>query len=375
MESFLDWRNRLIASPRFQRWATRFPLTRWLVRKQASDIFDLMAGFVYTQVLLACTQVNLFDILANGALSFDELQKQVPLKPAGLRRLLEAAVAIKLLVKRGEDRYALSMMGAPLVGNIAILDMVKHHADFYRDLSDPIALLQGDTSSASLNEYWPYITPEQGAAPENLSAEKVADYSRLMAHTQSLVTDEILDAYPMDQHQMVLDIGGGQGAFIKRLANRYPHLTFKLFDIPGVAELSNAHFDEIGLSSRAQAVGGNFFQDPLPQGCDLATLVRVIFDHDDARVRQLLVNVFTALNPGGTLLLAEPMAETKGFEAMGHAYFGFYLLAMGRGRPRTEAEIRGLLSQAGFTGIRLLNSYMPLNAQVLQCSKPTISGP
>jgi demethylspheroidene O-methyltransferase len=370
MEIFFDWRNRLIASPGFQRWATRFPLTRWLVRKQASDIFDLMAGFVYTQVLLACTQLNLFDILANGALSFDELKKQIPLKPAGLRRLLDAAVAIQLLVKRSDDRYALSMKSAPLVGNIAILDMVKHHADFYRDLSDPIALLQGDKSSASLNEYWPYITSGQGAAPENLSAEKVADYSQLMAHTQSLVTDEIIDAYPMGKHQAVLDIGGGQGAFVKRLAGRYPHLTFKLFDIPGVAELSNAHFKEIGLSDRAQAVGGNFFQDPLPKGCDLATLVRVIFDHDDVRVKELLANVFNALNPGGTLLLAEPMAETKGFEAMGHAYFGFYLLAMGRGRPRTEAEIRGLLSDAGFANIQLLNSYMPLNAQILQCNKP-----
>jgi demethylspheroidene O-methyltransferase len=370
MEIFFDWRNRLIALPSFQRWATRFPLTRWLVRKQASNIFDLMAGFVYTQVLLACTQVKLFDILANGALSFGDLQKQISLKPAGLRRLLDAAVAIKLLVKRSEDRYALSMMSAPLVGNVAISDMVKHHADFYQDLSDPIALLQGDTSSVALNEYWSYITPEQGAAPENLSAEKVADYSKLMAHTQSLVTDEIIDAYPMGKHHIVLDIGGGQGAFIKRLAGRYPHLTFKLFDIPGVAELSNAHFNEIGLSGRAQAIGGNFFQDSLPKGCDLATLVRVIFDHDDVRVKQLLANVFDALNPGGTLLLAEPMAETKGFEAMGHAYFGFYLLAMGRGRPRTEAEISDLLSQAGFTGIRLLNSYMPLNAQILQCNKP-----
>ena len=371
MDTFFDWRNRLIASPSFQRWATRFPLTRWLVRKQASDIFDLMAGFVYTQVLLACTQINLFDILANGALSFDDLQKQIPLKPAGLRRLLDAAVAIKLLVKRNDDRYALSMMSAPLVGNVAILEMVKHHADFYRDLSDPMALLQGDTSSASLNEYWPYITQAQGAAPENLSAEKVADYSKLMAHTQSLVTDEIIDAYSMSKHQHVLDIGGGQGAFIKRLAGHYPHLRFTLFDIPGVAELSNAHFKEIGLSNRAHAVGGNFFQDSLPKGCDLATLVRVIFDHDDVRVKQLLANVFDALNPGGTLLLAEPMAETKGFEAMGHAYFGFYLLAMGRGRPRTEAEIKGLLSEAGFTGIELLNSYMPLNAQILQCNKPS----
>jgi demethylspheroidene O-methyltransferase len=372
MEFFLDWRNRLIAAPSFQRWATRFPLTRWLVRKQASEIFDLMAGFVYTQVLLACTQINLFDILANGALSFSDLQKYTPLKPAGLRRLLDAAVAIQLLVKRSEDRYALSMKSAPLVGNIAILDMVKHHADFYRDLSDPIALLQGDKSSVALNEYWSYITPEQGAAPENLSAETVADYSKLMAHTQSLVTDEIIDAYPIGKHRIVLDIGGGQGAFIKRLASRYPHLTFKLFDIPGVAELSNAHFKEIGLSTRAQAVGGNFFQDSLPKGCDLATLVRVIFDHDDVRVRQLLANVFDALNPGGTVLLAEPMAETKGFEAMGHAYFGFYLLAMGRGRPRTEGEIRGLLTEAGFKGIKLLNSYMPLNAQILQCNKPGI---
>jgi demethylspheroidene O-methyltransferase len=371
MEIFFDWRNRLIATPRFQRWATRFPLTRWLVRKQASDIFDLMAGFVYTQVLLACTQVNLFDTLANGAMRFVDLQQQIPLKPAGLRRLLDAAVAIQLLVKRSEDRYALSMKSAPLVGNIAILDMVKHHADFYRDLSDPIALLQGDKSSVALNEYWSYITPERGAAPENLSTETVADYSKLMAHTQSLVTDEIMDAYSMDKHHTVLDIGGGQGAFVKRLAGRYPHLAFKLFDIPGVAALSNAHFNEIGLSSRAQAIGGNFFQDPLPKGCDLATLVRVIFDHDDVRVKQLLANVFDALNPGGTLLLAEPMAETKGFEAMGHAYFGFYLLAMGRGRPRTEVEIRGLLSQAGFTGISLLNSYMPLNAQILRCNKPS----
>lgn len=370
MEIFFDWRNRLIASPRFQRWAIRFPLTRWIVRKQASNIFDLMAGFVYTQVLLACTQVNLFDILAKGALSFSDLQKQIPLKPVGLRRLLDAAVAIKLLVKRSEDRYALSMTSAPLVGNIAILDMVKHHADFYRDLSDPIALLQGDTGSVSLNEYWSYITPEQGVAPEMLTAEKVADYSKLMAHTQSLVTDEIIDAYPMGKHQYVLDIGGGQGVFIKRLAARYPHLSFKLFDVPGVAELSNAHFKEIGLSHRAEAFGGNFFQDSLPKGCDLATLIRVIFDHDDVRVKQLLTNVFNALNPGGTLLLAEPMAETKGFEAMGHAYFGFYLLAMGRGRPRTEAEIRGLLSEAGFTGIQLLNSYLPLNAQILQCTKP-----
>ncbi len=44
-----------------------------------------------------------------------------------------------------------------------------------------------------------------------------------------------------------------------------------------------------------------------------------------------------ALPPGGTLLIAEPMAGTPGAEAMGDAYFGLYLWAMGSGRPRSAA--------------------------------------
>jgi hypothetical protein len=61
----------------------------------------------------------------------------------------------------------------------------------------------------------------------------------------------------------------------------------------------------------------------------------------------------TALAPGGTLLLAEPMAGTPGAEAMADAYFGFYLLAMGRGRARRVESLFDLLRQAGFRHARL----------------------
>jgi demethylspheroidene O-methyltransferase len=67
--------------------------------------------------------------------------------------------------------------------------------------------------------------------------------------------------------------------------------------------------------------------------------VRVVHDHDDERVLALLRAVRAALPPGGTLLLAEPMAGTPGAQAMGDAYFGFYLLAMGSGRPRTPQRL------------------------------------
>jgi demethylspheroidene O-methyltransferase len=63
------------------------------------------------------------------------------------------------------------------------------------------------------------------------------------------------------------------------------------------------------------------------------------------------------------------MADTPDHPAMGHAYFGFYLLAMGRGRPRTIQEIGNLAAQAGFKGVEVLPCSMPINAQVLLISK------
>ena len=53
------WRERLLTSPAFQRWAEANLLTRWIARRRATQVFDLMAGFVYSQVLLACVRLGL----------------------------------------------------------------------------------------------------------------------------------------------------------------------------------------------------------------------------------------------------------------------------------------------------------------------------
>jgi demethylspheroidene O-methyltransferase len=59
------------------------------------------------------------------------------------------------------------------------------------------------------------------------------------------------------------------------------------------------------------------------------------------------------------------MAETPGAEAIGDAYFGFYLLAMGSGRARRRAEMTQILQAAGFTGIRFLSTPRPMFASVI----------
>ena len=95
------------------------------------------------------------------------------------------------------------------------------------------------------------------------------------------------------------------------------------------------------------------------------TLVRVLFDHDDAHALAILRAARAALPRGGTLLVAEPMAQTTGAKAMGDAYFGIYLLAMGRGQPRSAQALSDLMRNAGFGEVRELRTRLPLQAGVL----------
>jgi demethylspheroidene O-methyltransferase len=50
---------------------------------------------------------------------------------------------------------------------------------------------------------------------------------------------------------------------------------------------------------------------------------------------------------------------------MGDAYFGFYLRAMGRGRPRRAAEIAAMLRQAGFAHPRSIETSQPLLTSIM----------
>ncbi len=107
-------------------------------------------------------------------------------------------------------------------------------------------------------------------------------------------------------------------AFLEAVAARTAGFQLMLYDLPAVAERARAR-----LGDRAAIVGGDLFCDPLPKGAGVISLVRIIHDHDDGPALQVLRAVHRALPRGGTLLLAEPMAQTPGALAMGDAYFGF----------------------------------------------------
>jgi demethylspheroidene O-methyltransferase len=358
-DAWLARRDRLLASAAFQRWATAFLPTRFIARRRARELFDLTAGFVYSQVLAACVRLRLFEVLAAGPATAAELAPRLELPAEGTERLLEAAAALRLAERRGGGRYGLGVLGAALLGNPGVAAMVEHHRLLYADLSDPVTLF-GGRRDTGLSRYWAYARSAQPAAAD---AARVAEYTALMAASQPLVAGEILDAWPLRRHRCLLDVGGGDGSFAVAAAARAPRLRIVVFDLPAVAERARARFAAAGIADRATAVGGDFGRDPLPPA-DVVTLVRVVHDHDDEAALRLLRAARAALAPGGTLLLAEPMADAPGAEPMA-AYFHVYLWAMGQGRPRSPQRLAELLRAAGFAGVRRLRTRAPLLVGVL----------
>lgn len=361
--------ERWMAQPWLYKLALSNPLTRWLTQRRTRRIFDLMSGFVYSQVLLSCVRLKLFPMLLQAPATLPELALRCRIPEAALQRLVLSAVSLDLLERRSRGRFGLGPLGMPIAVHEGIQAMVEHNSLLYRDLAEPTAFLQ-DAWHGQMAAYWPYAHAATPAQAQSDQAAQVQRYSALMAASQTFVLGEVLDAYPFGQHRCVLDVGGGSGRFLAALAQREKSLDYQLFDLPQVLGFARESHAALGLQERVHYHPGSFFEDELPRGADLVTLIRVAHDHPDEQVLILLQKIYDALPVGGTLLLAEPMAQEPLEAQSGDAYFHFYLLAMGAGRLRTPSELGAMLRSAGFVHVEVLPNAMPIHTRLLVARKP-----
>jgi demethylspheroidene O-methyltransferase len=353
LPSFLQkFRNRLLADPKFLNFAQRFPLTRPIARARSRDLFDLLAGFSYSQVLFACVKLRVLEHVGQTAIAPDSLAKAVGLEAAKCAVLVNAAVALHIL-NRDKNMIVLGPHGAALLGQPWIMRFIEHHAYFYRDLADPVAMLRGSVAPDGLRSYWTY-----GHSDSDKSA-----YSELMAASQAAVSQQILGAYNFSVCKNMLDIGGGTGAFLRAVGQNYPYINLHLFDLPGVVQLAEP-------APNLTLHGGDFRLDRLPTEMDLISLIRVLHDHDDDVVLGLLRKVRDACTPATVLMIAEPFAGSKANARVTDAYFNIYFAAMGQGRTRRPDEIAALAARAGFGHPKVWPTTLPLIAGLMTL-KPT----
>lgn len=367
----LSWRDRLLSSRGFQRWALRFPLTRFAAKRRAASLFDLCAGFVYSQVLLACVNLRLFTFVDSAPRSVESLSGQLGLTCEATMTLLRAAAALDLVESPDKGgHWVLGPQGAALLGNPGLLPLIEHHTLLYRDLSDPVALLRQGAAETALSKFWAY---SRSSVAESRTASEVEAYTALMAASQSFIAAEVLEAHDFRRHRLLLDVGGGDGSFCVAAARAAPSLSVVCFDLPAVAQCARSRLTAAGLGSRASAVGGDFKAGTLPEGADVVSLIRILHDHDDATVLGLLRAAASILPRKGTVVIAEPMSGTREAPRVADVYFGLYLWAMGSGKPRTAAELGELLRRAGFDAPRLARTRLPMNVQVLVAQRSSVN--
>lgn len=354
------WLTRLMASPGFQSWAARFPLTRGKVRREGAAMFDLVAGFCHAQILQAIVKFDIPQMLLTREMMPAALAHCCAVPPERMDVLLNGAVSLGLLKFRRNGRVALTQRGAALAGVPGLQGMIAHHDVLYRDLADPVAFFRGETDT-ELAAFWPYVFGAGGATDPSVTAT----YSQLMTDSQRLVAEDTLAAVSFKGVQHLMDVGGGVGAFLGAVGTAHPQLHMTLFDLPAVAGAADAHFAALGLQERVSIAPGSFRDDVLPQGADMISLVRVLYDHADETVLALLRAVHNALPQDGRILISEPMTGGATRARAGDAYFALYCMAMRTGRARSAAQITALLAEAGFRYIAAPRARRPYVTSVL----------
>lgn len=368
------WRLAKIASPAFQSWASHFPLTRPFVRRSADQLYDLVSGFVQTQVLVAALELGVLQSLLVKPRSIAELSTESGLSAARMLVLCRAAQAIKLIKHDRKDICRLDTLGAACLGVPGLVEMIAHNQLLYRDCQDPVALLKG-SSSPELARFWPYVLGAAEASKRAMEApscwqallsDDVAErFSHLMAVTQASVARETLKAVPLGDKKHLLDVGGGYGVFLKHTHDRFPHLKLTLFDLPSVIGAAKDHLARRDEGAAIQLSPGSFLSDPLPSGADVISLIRVLYDHADATVATLLHKVYTALPPGGMLIISEPMSGGNHPVKSADVYFAFYTMAMETGRVRSIDEHFQALKRVGFQRLQILKTAEKFTTRVI----------
>uniref|UniRef100_A0A8C6YE85 Acetylserotonin O-methyltransferase n=1 Tax=Naja naja TaxID=35670 RepID=A0A8C6YE85_NAJNA len=306
------------------------------------------------QIIFTASELGVFDLLRESGepLPSATVAERLKTSLTGMQMLLEACVGLKVLkVEWKEGLYGNTEFADLFLAKSspksqyysmkyyseAIYPAMQHMSEAVRDGKPPILSIYGTPSKEF---YGPLYSSKEG----------VESFFNFMSEGWSLYGKEVVSAFDLSEFQLIYDLGGNSGGLAKELISVYPNCTVKLFNLPGVVEISkkyNAFSDESQISFHE----GDFFKDPIPEA-DLYILSRVLYNWNDEKCIQLLTKVFTACKPGGGVLAMDPIIDDKISESLPAHLYCMIMLVICEGKSRKESEHRMLFQTAGFKDIQ-----------------------
>jgi precorrin-6B methylase 2 len=304
-----------------------------------------LAGEYKTQcVLAAAAELDLFGAMGDRSFEADEVVRSLSTDARGTAILLDALVAIGLLIKE-RDVYR------PAAGTVelltessahSVLAMVRHQANCIRRWGQLAQVVRSGRPA----ERVPSI---RGAAADQES------FIRAMDNISAPVAHAIVAELGPLSFRRLLDVGGASGTWTLAFLRQRPEATAIIFDLPEVCPLAKQRIADADLADRVSIVGGDFERDPLPDGVDLVWLSAIVHQNSREQNRRLFAGSRDALVAGGRLLIRDiVMDDSRVYPPAGALFAVNMLVATEGGGTFTLDELRDDLEASGFKDVSLL---------------------
>jgi len=323
-------------------------------RSSPEEVLRLANNFMESRILLSAAELNLFTVLNSGPLSAQEVAARINADLRALTVLLDALSAIGLLIKRGETYRCTNSIHSILSKDTpsSILPMVLHAAHLWKRWTNLTNVVQGT------------LVSKDGDRPSR-SADELRAFIEAMHVIAAPRAQEFVVAANPGSAKALLDVGGASGTYTMAFLRAVPEMKATLFDKPEVIEMARERLRDAGMLDRVTLVPGDFYQDELPSGNDLAFVSAIIHQNSPGQNLDLFNKVFRSLNRKGRILIRDHVMEPDRIHPKEGAIFAVnMLLGTPGGRTYTFEEIKTGLSRAGFTGIRLLKKGEHMDALV-----------
>jgi 3-hydroxy-5-methyl-1-naphthoate 3-O-methyltransferase len=153
----------------------------------------------------------------------------------------------------------------------------------------------------------------------------------------------------LSSRQHLLDIAGGSGIYACSFCAHFSNLRATVLEKPPVDKITSAAIAKRGFQERVSVVASDMLTSPLPSGFDAHLFSNVLHDWDVPIVEQLIEKSFTALAPGGMLMIHDAHLNEDKSGPLHVAEYSTMLMHSTEGRCYSVAEMKNYLLKAGFT--------------------------
>lgn len=301
--------------------------------------------------LAAVAELGIADHLAGGPKHIETLARETGTHCASLHIALAGLAGKGIFAERPANTFALTPMAEYLR-----TDHQYSLRDWFR--VQPLDVSAWAQIGRTLRTGTPAFELMQGVSFWDYLAAHPDDSARFDGSQQAITRLElpfITLAYKWNDVRSVVDLGGGNGAFLIGLLGHCPTLHGVLFDMPHVVAAAHGLAAHAQVTDRCRVVPGSFLEGPIPSGEDVYMMKRVLWGHPDEEAARLLANVRAAMRPESRLLIIEPLRAHGAINGEEVAKrMDLKLLAMRGSGSRTREQLRIRLEGAGLRMVRIV---------------------